>query len=218
MIFRKIFFSLLLLCALQQTTAQHNYQGSNFLGITVGAVFFDINTTDLSTKSETGFIFGFTTRGAFRNNFDLIYGITFQNSKLTVEGRNPSGTVSEIAYTIQGAQLNFLGSYNIIVKHLSLEFGPVVNINGKMKLDKKEFENYFLTGYESTTAKDIQDISMFDIRLAAGLTAGLEHFRLSFQYQYGLLNTLNGLNDKGLERENFKGNSATIVLSGIIYF
>lgn len=215
---RNIFFSIVLICGIQQSSAQRKYQGNNLLGITGGVVFFDVNTSDLSTKSEPGFMFGFTTRGAFWNNFDLIYGISFQNSKLTVEGRNPSNVVSEMGYTIQGVQLNFLGSYNIIVKHLSLELGPILNINGKMKLDSKELENYVLTGYNSLTAGEIQEISMFDIRVAGGLTVGLEHFRLSAQYQYGFLNILNNLNDKSLERDNFKGNSATIVLSGVIYF
>lgn len=216
--FGNIFFSLLLICVFQKSSAQRNYQGYNLLGITGGAVLFDVNTSDLSTKSQTGFIFGLTTRGAFRNNFDLIYGISFQNSRLTVEGINPSGAVSEIAYTMQGVQLNFLGSYNIIVNHLSLEFGPIMNINGKMKLDTKDFEDYVLTGYNSLTAGEIQDISKFDIRLAGGLTVGLEHFRLSAQYQYGFLNILNNLNDKDLENDHFKGNSSTIVLAGVIYF
>lgn len=218
MTFREVLISFLLLCVFHQVNGQRNYQGYNFLGITGGAVFFDINTSDLATKPEPGFLFGLTTRGAYWNNFDFIYGISFQSSRLTVEGRNPSGVTSEIGYTIQGAQLNFLGSYNIIVKHLSLEFGPVIDIHGKMKLDNKGFENHVLTGYESVTAKDIQDISKFDVRLAGGITVGLEHFRLSAQYQYGLLNILEGLSDKNLEKESFKGNSSTIVLVGLIYF
>src|SRR5690606_40074621 len=74
---------------------------------------------------------------------------------------------------IQGAQINFLGSYNIIKKHLSIEFGPVFDINGKMKLDQDEYEDYILTGYNTLTAKNIQEISRFNVRLAGGITAGL---------------------------------------------
>ncbi len=33
------------------------------------------------------------------------------------------------------------------------------SINGKMKLDRDEYEDYILTGYQELTAKDIQDIS-----------------------------------------------------------
>ena len=215
--FKRVIFASFCLFFFQQTFAQRNYEGYNFLGIQGGISFFDIQTDDLVTKQEMGFTAGFTTRGAFRNDFDLIYGLSFQNSSVGVEG-SLGGDTHNISYTIQGAQINFLGSYNIVVKHLSIEFGPVFSINGKMKLDRDEYEDYILTGYQELTAKDIQDISRFNVRLAAGLTTGLEHFRISAQYQYGLTNILGGLNGNDLENDNFKGNSSTIIVSGVIYF
>ncbi len=211
--FKRIIFVSFCLFFFQQTFAQRNYEGYNFLGIQGGLSFFDIQTDDLVTKQKEGFIAGFTTRGGFRNDFDLIYGISFQSESVGVEGSSPLGSDTQsIGYTIQGAQINFLGSYNIVMKHLSVEFGPVFSINGKMKLDRDEYEDYVLTG------KDIQDISRFNVRLAAGLTTGLEHFRISAQYQYGLTNMLGGLNGNDLENDDFKGNSSTIIVSGVIYF
>ncbi|PHR13766.1 MAG: hypothetical protein COA40_04320 [Aequorivita sp.] len=215
---KKLIFATLFLFSIQQSFAQRNYEGYNFLGIQGGITFFDIITDDLVTQQKEGFAAGFTTRGAFRNNFDLIYGLSFQSVSVGVEGRGLLGNTENIGYTIQGVQLNFLGSYNIIVKHLSLEFGPLFDITGKMKLDEDKYKEYTLTGYNSLNAKDIQDISQFNVRLAGGLTAGLEHFRVSAQYQYGLTNMLGSLNDKGLEKEDFKGNSSTIVLAAVIYF
>jgi len=215
---KKIIFAAIFLFSFHQTFAQRNYQGYNFLGIQGGLTLFDIQTDDLVTVQQEGFTAGFTTRGAFRNNFDLIYGLSFQSASVGAEGRGLLGDTQNIGYTIQGVQLNFLGSYNIIVKHLSLEFGPIFDITGKMKLDDDKLENYILTGYNTLTAKDIQDISRFNVRVAGGLTAGLEHFRLSAQYQYGITNMLGKLNDKGLENEDFKGNSSTIVLAAVIYF
>lgn len=201
------------------TSAQRNYNEYNFLGIQGGISLFDIQTDDLITEQKTGFTAGFTTRGAFRNNFDLLYGLSFQSSSVGVEGSNLSGTDTQsIGYTIQGAQINFLGSYNIVVKHLSVEFGPIFDITGKMKLDKEEYKDYILAGYRALTAKDIQDISRFNVRLAAGITAGLEHFRISAQYQYGVTNMLGGLNGNDLKNEDFKGHSSTLVFQGIIYF
>ena len=214
---KRLFFVAISLFFFQQAFAQRNYEGYNFLGIQGGITLFDIQTDDLVTKQQEGFTAGFTTRGAFRNDFDLIYGISFQSASVGVEG-NLSGNKQNIGYTIQGAQLNFLGSYNIIKKHLSIEFGPVFDINGKMKLNKEEYENYILTGYETLTARDIQNISRFNVRLAGGLTAGLEHFRVSAQYQYGVTNMLGRLNDKNLENKDFKGHSSTIILMGVIYF
>lgn len=216
---KNLFFVSFFLLVFQQTFAQRNYEGYNFLGIQGGITFFDIQTDDLITLQKEGFTAGLTTRGAFRNNFDLIYGISFQSANVGIEGRSPlGGSPQEIVYTIQGVQLNFLGSYNIIVKHLSLEFGPIFGINGKMKLDDDRFQNYVLTGYDSLTAQDIQDISRFHVRLAGGLTAGLEHFRISAQYQYGVTNLLGRLNDKDLENDDFNGHTSTIVLAGVIYF
>lgn len=215
----KLIFAGFLFLIGYQATAQRNYKGYNFLGITGGITFFDIQTDALVTKPGDGFIGGFTTRGAFRNNFDLIYGISFQNSKISVEGKGAlASNPQEIEYTVQGVQINFLGSYNIARGHLSLEFGPVFNINGKMKLNDAAFEDHVLTGYTSMTARDIQNISKFDLRLAGGLTAGIENFRFNAQYQYGLTNSLGSLNDKELERDDFKGNTSTIILGVVIYF
>jgi hypothetical protein len=217
--FKQLIFTFFCLFVFQQTFAQRNYGGYNFLGIQGGVTFFDIQTDDLVTTQQEGFTAGFTTRGAFRNDFDLVYGISFQSASIGVEGSSFLGTDTQnIGYTIQGAQINFLGSYNIIVKHLSIEFGPVFDINGKMKLDNEKYEDYILTGYNTLAAKDIQEISRFNVRLAGGFTAGLEHFRLSVQYQYGVTNMLGKLNDRGLENKNFKGNSSTIILAAVIYF
>ena len=101
---------------------------------------------------------------------------------------------------------------------MSLEFGPIVHINGKMKLADKTNENFILSGYSSTTAGDIQDISKVEFRVAGGITAGLEHFRLSGQYQYGVTNSLSKLNTQNLEKDNFKGNSSTLIVAITIYF
>lgn len=219
MSFKTCFLTAILFIFFQKNYAQRNYNDYNFLGIQGGVTLFDIQTNDLVTKQHSGFTAGFTTRGAFRNNFDLVYGISFQSASVDVEGSSSAGTDTQnISYTVQGAQINFLGSYNIIVKHLSLELGPVFNINGKLKLDNDKFKDYVLTGYETLSAEDIQDISKFNVHLAGGITAGLEHFRVHAQYQYGVTNMLGKLNDKDLENNNFKGNSSTIIVGAVIYF
>lgn len=213
------FITIIACIFLQQIYAQRNYDGYNFLGIQGGVTLFDIKTDDLVTNQQTGFTAGFTTRGAFRNDFDLIYGLSFQNAAIGVESRSFPGTDSQnIGYTVQGVQINLLGSYNIVPKHLSIEFGPIVNINGKLKLDDDKFKDVILSGYETLSAKDIQDISRFNIHLAGGLTAGLEHFRVYGQYQYGLTNMLGKLNDKNLENKDFKGHSSTIIFGAVVYF
>ncbi len=202
-----------------QSHSQRNYNEYNRIGITGGITLFDISTSDLTTKQGNGFMAGFTTRGSFRNGFDLIYGITFYGTQVDVLGKNNEVPFesSYINYTISAAQLNFLASYNIVKNHLSLEFGPVLNINSKLKIKDEKFEDYILEGYNFLKAKDIQDIGPINFHLAAGLTAGLESFRVSAQYQYGVTNMLNKLNDNDLEYSDFKGNSSTITIALVVY-
>ncbi len=214
---KKIFFVAIALFLFQQTFAQRGNIRYNLLGLNGGVSFFDINTDDLVTFQKTGFTGGFTTRGAFYDDFDIIYGINYFNSKVAVEGQGLTGT-QEIEYSIQGAQLNLLGSYNIAVKHLSVEFGPIFQVNSKMKLADDKYGEYIVTGYNTLMASEIQDISRINLLAAVGLTAGVEHFRISGQYHYGLTNMLNKLNDKNLENNDFKGNSSTIVVAAVIYF
>jgi len=217
---KNLFFVTLAFLFVQQAFSQRNYDHYNRLGINAGYTLFDISTSDLTTKQAGGFMLGFTTRGAFRNNFDLIYGLNFFNTKAEVLGKkNISSPDTEfIAYTIQAVQINFLGSYNIIKHHLSLEFGPILNVNGKMKVDSERFEDYKLDGYDNLKATDIEDISPVNFLVAGGISGGLESFRASVQYQYGVTNMLNKLNDKGLENTDFKGNSTTIIFALVFYF
>lgn len=209
------------LCVVLNTTAQRNYDDYNLLGIQAGVNFFDINTSDLVTEQQSGFAAGFTTRGAFRNNFDLIYGLTFLSTNVGVLGGPLTTSPSDkefIKYNIPNAQLNFQGSFNIVKRHLSIEFGPILNVNGKMKLDNENFENYLIDGYTTVRAQDITDISTVNVRLMGGLTAGIENFRITAHYQYGVTNVLKKLNDQNLEKTDFEGHTGTIVVMGVFYF
>ena len=203
--------------------SQRNFDHYNRLGVTGGFNLFDINTSDLITSQEGGFMAGFTTRGSFRNQFDLIYGLTFFNNRIGIEGfgLTAEGTPTDrqpIKYTIQAVQVNFLGSLNIVKHHLSIELGPVLNVNGKMKVDSDRFDNYIISGYNNLRASDLEDISKVNLRVLGGITAGLENFRLTAQYQYGLTNMLKNLNDKELEFSDFDGKSSTLVFGAIVYF
>lgn len=216
---QKLLFVTITCLFIQQINAQRNYDEYNRIGIFGGLTLFDINTSDFVTEQGTGFAGGFTTRGSFRNNFDLIYGIGFYSTSLGIEGTNVLGTDTQnIDYTMNAAQITFLGSYNIVKHHLSIEFGPVLQINSKMNLKREQQEDYILTGYNTLTAKDIEDISKVNFHVVGGLTAGIEDFRVFAQYQYGVTNTFNKLNDKGLEKDNFEGNSSTITLGALFYF
>jgi len=214
----KLSFLVILVCfAVTNLTAQRNYDSYNRIGVTGGITIFDINTDDLQTVSENGFTAGFTTRGPFYNDFDLIYGINFAGNKVGVKGSNLLST-EEILYQFQAAQVTFLGSYNLIKHHLSVEFGPILNINGNLKLENDKFADYILEGYNTLRAEEIQNISRFNFHLAGGITTGFEGFKISGIYQYGVTNMLNKLNDQNLENDDFEGHSSTIVIAGTFYF
>ena len=216
---QKLIFVTITCLFIEQLSAQRNYDEYNRMGLFGGLTLFDINTSDFVTEQGTGFAAGFTTRGSFRNNFDLIYGISFYSTSLGIEGSTALGTDTQnISYSMSAAQVTFLGSYNIVKHHLSLEFGPVLQINSKMNLDSETREDYVLTGYNTLTAKDVQDISKVNFHVVGGITAGIESFRVFAQYQYGVTNTLNKLNDKNLEKDDFEGHSSTITLGALFYF
>lgn len=168
---------------------------------------------------------GFTTRGSFYEAFDLIYGINFFSNNIEIlavsaGGINPQPIEEYLDYSLQAVQINFLGSFNIVKHHLSLEFGPVLNVNGKLKLkDEDTYGNYILDNDDLILrANQIEDISKVNFRVMGGLTAGLESFRLWGQYQYGVTNMLKNLNDKGLPKTDFKGNSSTLIFGAVFYF
>jgi hypothetical protein len=204
--------------------AQQNFGSYNRLGVQAGLTLFDIETSNLTTKQTAGFMGGFTTRGSFYEAFDLIYGINFLSNNieiLAVATDNGLPTEQYLDYSINAVQINFLGSYNIVRDHLSLEFGPILNVNGKMKLKSEDsYERYILDvdGVGTTIrAGDVQDISKVNFRVMGGLTAGLKNFRLWGQYQYGVTNMLKNLNDKELGKSDFKGNSSTFIFGAVFY-
>lgn len=211
------------------TFAQRNYDQYNHLGIYGGLNLFDIQTDHFNTEQGNGVTFGFVTRGDVYNNFDLEYGISFTQNNVGIFGRdltNPANNFNAqyINYRLQGAQVKLIGGYNIILHHLSVEFGPILNVNGKMKLQTPDtYENFILDGYDSVRASDIENVSRVHFHLAAGITAGLENFRLNAQYQYGVTNLFNRFNElavfDGKKPEGgFEGHTSTIVFGAYLYF
>jgi len=211
----------LLACTLLH--AQRNFDQYNRLGLSGGFTFFDLSTSNFETSQGNGFMGGFTTRGSFINNFDLIYGITFFSNKVKISGSSMNGVSGgfervNMTYGLQSVQINFLGSYNVIRHHLSLDFGPLLNVSGKLKLDSDQYEDYIIDGFQQLRASEIEDISKVSVLLMGGISAGLENFRLGAHYQYGLTNVLKNLNDLDLEGDDFDGRTTTLILSAVLYF
>ncbi len=191
--------------------AQYGYRDSNRIGIQGGVNQFTLNTTNFDTKPEMGWNAGLSIRGNFYDNWDMVYAIQFSENNFSV-ATNRSLIISEdVNYKLPSAQISLQLSYVLIDNHLSIEFGPLVQVNGKFKIDADK-ENNIISG-TTLLAKHITDIGKFNFYPTVGITAGAKHFRLNVSYQYGISNMLGNLNTKNLGY-HFKGNPG--ILNGNI--
>ncbi|MEZ4778092.1 MAG: hypothetical protein R2786_01765 [Flavobacteriaceae bacterium] len=224
----KNLFIVTLFISFSVVNAQRVREEYNLLGIQGGATLFDVTTDNFNTQQGTGIFAGFATHGDFYENFDLEYGVTFFQNQIGIFGRKfngviPTSETKYVPFTVSGVQVKFLGSYNIITHYLSVDFGPILSVNGKMKLKHEQDKDYILDGYTALTGEDISQVSPIHFHLAGGITAGLKHFRVNAQYQYGVTNFFNRLNDEDkLQAEKpeggFKGNANMILLGAYIFF
>lgn len=194
--------------------AQYDYRDSNRIGISFGINQFTLNTNNFQTKPATGWNAGLSMRGNFYNNWDMVYAMQFSENNFSVATRSLFLANEAVNYKLASAQISLQLSYKLIENHLSIEFGPLVQVNGKFKI-AAENENNIISG-TTLLAKDIVDISKFNFYPAVGITFGVRHFRANISYQYGINNMLENLNNKNLG-VNFKGNPGIINGDLIIY-
>jgi hypothetical protein len=193
--------------------SQYEYRDSNRIGISLGVNQFTLNTTNFETKPGSGWNAGLSMRGNFYDDWDMVYAMQFSENNFSVTTN--SGFITEDTnYKLSSVQISLMCSYKIIENHLSIEFGPLVQVNGKFKLDYNN-ENNIITG-TTLLAKDIVDISQFNFYPVIGITTGFRHVRLNISYQYGINNMLSNLNTQNLGY-SFKGNPGILNGNLILY-
>ncbi len=193
--------------------AQYEYRDSNRIGISFGVNQFTLNTNNFETKPESGWNAGLSMRGNYYNNWDMVYAMQFSENNFSVTTN--SGFITEDTnYKLSSVQVSLMCSYKIVENHLSIEFGPLVQVNGKLNVEKGS-ENNIISG-TTLLAKDIVDISKFNFYPVIGITAGVRHVRLNISYQYGINNMLGNLNSQNLN-VNFKGNPGILNGNLILY-
>ena len=210
---KKICFTAALVLISMAGFAQYEYRDSNRIGIFLGINQFTLNTNNFQTKPGTGWNGGLSMRGNFYNDWDMVYAMQFSENNFSVL-TNSVFITEDTNYKLASAQVSLMLSYKIVENHLSLEFGPLVQINGKLKVDQDE-ENNIISG-TLLFAKDIVDISKFNFYPTIGITAGVRHVRLNVSYQYGLNNMLGNLNNQNLGYD-FKGNPGILNGNLIVY-
>jgi hypothetical protein len=191
--------------------AQRGYKDSNRIGIGAGLTQMDIYTDNLTVTPGNGWIGGFSVRGNYYNNWQMSFGMFFTDSNFSVPTLGTSG-IEDLNLKLSAVQIYIVPSYVLVEDHVNLEFGPVLQVNGKLGVDKKK-ETNILLDHPSLIAKDILDVSKFNANFYIGLNAGVKNFRARIGYQYGLTNMFGNLNSKDNIKatgDKFKGNLGLI--------
>lgn len=203
--------------------AQYGYKDGNRIGISGGVSQTTLFTSNFKSKPGIGYGGGLSVRGNYYNNWSMIYGMQFFINNFSLETTATSAPFlkKDTEFSLSGVQVKLLLSYNVVKDHVSFDFGPVLQINGKMKVDSKD-ENNIINGTLALKAKQIEEVGSINGSAYVGFSAGTKVVRALIFYQYGFTNALNKLNSQeGLplllpNNEKFKGNFGTI--SGQIIF
>lgn len=215
---QKFFFTITFLIFTTAIFAQYQNRDGNRIGISGGVNQSNLYGSNYKTKPGMGYAGGLSVRGNYYNNWSMTYGMQFFVNKFSLE--SSSTTLNkDTEFSLSGVQIRLLLSYNIVEDHVSFDFGPVLQVNGKMSVNSID-ENNIING-TLLKANQILDVSKINGNFYAGISAGGKVVRAVIFYQYGFTNVLNKLNsEEGLTLLNnnskFKGNIGTI--SGQIIF
>ena len=214
---KQLLFIFVFICSFS-LSAQHRNKDGNRIGIMAGITQTALKTSNFATKPGTGWIGGLSVRGNYYNNFSAVFGMEFFENNFSVA--TAKGLVlEEVDMKSMGVQIRLLASYNLVKDHVSLDFGPVLQVNDKLKINSKSELN--TVSGTLLTAKEITDVTKINGNLYAGISAGTRRVRAVVYYQYGFTNFLNNLNkDQTLKVKNnnssFKGNLG--IISGQLLF
>ena len=191
--------------------AQRGFRDSNRIGIGAGLTQLNIYTDNFTVTPENGWIGGLSVRGNYYNNWQMSFGMFFSDSNFsipTLKGLQQTQT----SFKMSAVQSYIVPSYVAIEDHLNLEFGPVLQINGKLGVDKDD-ENNLLLDQPGLIAKDIVDVSKINANFYVGINGGIKNVRARIGYQYGLTNFFGNLKNNDnvkLLGEKMKGNIGVI--------
>ena len=193
--------------------SQHRKNDGNHIGISGGVTNTSLFTSNFNTKPEAGWIGGLSVRGNFYNDWSMVFGMQFTESNFSVETINALLQNENVKYKLSGAQIKLLLSANLVKNHVSIDFGPVLQVNGKLKINDSE-KNNIIKG-TALMANDIIDITKINGNLYLGASAGGRHIRAIVFYQLGINNIMNNLNkfdDLKIKNNNndFKGHIGMI--------
>ncbi|SHG81671.1 hypothetical protein [Winogradskyella jejuensis] len=198
-----------------------NYRIQNGFGIYGGLTQFDIETNSLVTQKDNGWLVGLAATVDLPHKwYNVSYNIQFSENKLGILALSAGGSQEEaVDYKLFTAQVALLGHLKLIKNHITIDAGPMLQYNSNLDIQDEAKENYLVSGYNTITAKDISEISRFNVNGAVGVSAGFDKFKVRAQYIYGFTNMLNKLNNQNFSENNdFKGNQSMLVFSAMVIF
>lgn len=218
-IMKKLILALSLGLCSMLTLAQYQNRDGNRIGITGGISQSTLLNSNFNAKPGIGFNGGLSVRGNYYNNWSMIYGMQFFQNTFSLDTTTPTLQKKDTEFNLAGAQIRLLLSYNIVKNHVSFDFGPVLQINDKLKTADEDVNN--IINRTLLKASQLQEIAKVHGNVYVGFSAGTRRFRAIVHYQYGVNNLFNKLNsEEGLVvlngNEKFKGNIGTI--SGQLLF
>ena len=216
----------LMLCFVTKSFSQKgNFRISNGIGIIGGITQFDIDTDNFNTKSSNGFIGGLmATVDIPLRWYNVSFGMQLSENAIEISGRPDLVSTQEafVEYKMFAAQVAMLLHVKVIPNHFTIDFGPMLQYNGRLEFKDKNQEGYYINNYTNLSAQDITNISQFNFNGAVGASLGIRNFKLKAQYIYGLTNILKKLEGQDIDTvggdSRFKGNQTMLVLGAVLSF
>ncbi|MFK7781571.1 hypothetical protein [Psychroserpens sp.] len=237
---KKQFIVLVVFCIAFVTisNAQHKrYKIKNGIGLIGGLTQYDITTDNFKTTSGSGFMGGMIATVDIPHKwFTVSYGLQLSQNSIEIEGRSLATPLQTemIEYDIMAVQLAFMLHVKLLSDNITLDIGPQLQYNGNLELKDSNQEDFLIdnylsngfdavvAGYDNLTAKDISNVSPFNVNGVVGASAGIGNFKIRATYSYGFTNILNKLNDEDLNlppsSEKFEGNQTMLAFSLMITF
>ncbi|MDN3664948.1 hypothetical protein ACFFU1_01805 [Algibacter miyuki] len=214
------------LCFVTKSFAQKgNYRITNGFSISGGITQFDIVTDNFTTKSTQGFTGGMAATVDIPNRwYNVSFGMQLSENHLEVLGRPDliSNETTYIDYKMFAAQVALLMQIKVVPQYFTIDLGPMLQYNGKLELNDRSQENYYINNYLNLSANDIKNISQFNFNGVVGASVGVKNFKLKAQYIYGFTNILKKIEKQPLDfsggNSRFEGNQTMLVLGAEISF
>ncbi len=216
----------IMLCFVTTLQAQKgNYRITNGFSVFGGITKFDITTDNFVTSEGDGFLGGLSaTVDIPLRWYNISFGMQLSENNIDILGRPDAvSTQNEfVNYKMFAAQVAMLLHIKAIENHFTIDFGPMLQYNGKLEFKNKDQEGYYINNYTNLTAEDITNISQFNFNGVVGASLGIRNFKLKAKYIYGFTNILNKLESESLDTTGgsarFKGNQTMLVLGAMVSF